>query len=627
MEKVGNVGKKAVKGAIICGWRLMLVTGAFNFVDDSLFNSQIKNNLNSNVNRILYKEPPDIIDQSSFPIVPRENFEGLIEESLNLYRRWEGLGGQLEQLLNNPDTKHFAETLESQRDTSILDGAHILQTARFFGEIEDKYLFDSDYSGLWINGDRFDLKNRYQKQLAGAIIHTQILELKEKQKNERSESKDNQDPWDVNKFTEEKEALVWLKSKGVNIRFEERSAGFYSRENIVTIAMFYQELEKASLPFPREVSYCDISCLDFVKPRENPYEKSNGIIQGVANVKTQSAKLEHNAGPFAFAHETGHILDGVNNLLERYALLTGQNGLAPLDKRFSFLRTYGMLDIKEDFADNFAQFIIDGEYFRDLILAFEAKDPENGMMLRKKYEFIRDEVFQGVEFSSNARRLNTNPEGPILANELISWYPHFGNVIEIKPGNSSSINFVERRIPVIRGKDVYQAIVGVSKGGKEDYLVFITNPDLLTQITFFPYVGDSKVTAKWTNPYRLILNEKGASQNLTLSSANIKQSDRIVNVLVTSISDPNQGEIILIFDNDEDFRGVPLRDEPKEISEGEVPLVYDGEVARIIEGPVDGFHPYVNSNQKYWKIMIGGITGWISDRWIGRQVAKSSKGN
>ena len=125
-----------------------------------------------------------------------------------------------------------------------------------------------------------------------------------------------------------------------------------------------------------------------------------------------------------FVHEMGHVTDtGVMNgspasgnsafvdgnkpvynddpSVEFYSIDFNSNSEIKSEaSELDFVSGYAMTDPFEDFAESYAYYVLHGDEFRELI--------KSNVALRKKYDYLKTQVFNGKEYFNGAGKVNTN---------------------------------------------------------------------------------------------------------------------------------------------------------------------------------------------------------------------------
>lgn len=128
----------------------------------------------------------------------------------------------------------------------------------------------------------------------------------------------------------------------------------------------------------------------------------HGILEGL----DRGIILEQNINAHTVIHEVGHIVDyhgikGIyddeqnifsSSLDERNLTFNGMdnyqsNSTIPLDE---FISRYSAVNDAENFAENFAHYVIFPNEFRERM--------ETDVLLVEEYEFLRENIFTGIEF-------------------------------------------------------------------------------------------------------------------------------------------------------------------------------------------------------------------------------------
>jgi len=156
--------------------------------------------------------------------------------------------------------------------------------------------------------------------------------------------------------------------------------------------------------------------LTFYFDRVNPRGLSNNHI-----IELSCGNLSEDEVVSVFVHELGHIVD-LGHLYgygKKFSEFSDGSYRIPLDdsslkfyhiswldektskfhaERQDFVSGYAMTDVFEDFAESFNFYVLHGKDFRAI--------KKESYSLAKKYAFLRDEVFHGVEFDSQRSTRN-----------------------------------------------------------------------------------------------------------------------------------------------------------------------------------------------------------------------------
>ena len=103
--------------------------------------------------------------------------------------------------------------------------------------------------------------------------------------------------------------------------------------------------------------------------------------------------IEQNIDPYYVVHELGHIIDLEQppNLIKKELFsidfIDNQNNQRIPNGYVSF---YSLTNAEENFAEHFAHYVVNGEDFR--------KIAESDVLIEKKYNFLKNYVFDGIEF-------------------------------------------------------------------------------------------------------------------------------------------------------------------------------------------------------------------------------------
>ena len=103
--------------------------------------------------------------------------------------------------------------------------------------------------------------------------------------------------------------------------------------------------------------------------------------------------IEQNIDPYYVVHELGHVIDLEQppNIIQKELFsidfIDNQNNEKILNGYVSF---YSLTNVEENFAEHFAYYVVNGEDFREIA--------ESDVLIEKKYNFLKDYVFDGIEF-------------------------------------------------------------------------------------------------------------------------------------------------------------------------------------------------------------------------------------
>lgn len=439
---------------------------------------------------------------------PDRDLHALIRQSLTTYENWQNFGkGRLQPLLNVQQPEEVVELLERSGRNFVIEGVNVLQTTWLLGYSRDLVGTDASAKNLWINGEHFDLESRYQRQLAAAWIQTKVEILDRsvdgfiiKEQGKMDRFTEEEITLQESELQEDLELLMWLKRRNVPIAMTDESFAFFPKEKMVTLARVFQAVDQLGFNLPNSAEWCSSTCLNWLNRKEEMMNEE-GEIKEVdfesigAALTNDEIKLENTAGAGSFAHELGHLVSDRNNFLEDFKSLRGYRGQAPAEDRLAHISLYATENVDEDFAVTFMNYLMNGDYFRALLDELQVHAPEAWQTLQQKYDFMRNKVFNGTEFSKDARTRIPYLEEREQEFAGFYWSPQTHS-LEIRP--NPEVWPGKRRLskvyPVLvdgRRKNVKIEFAYDPKN--RSYEVYIPDSRLISKITLFPSSGNDMI--------------------------------------------------------------------------------------------------------------------------------------
>ncbi|GEM_PF-4717576 len=585
-------------------------------------------------------EKPQFVYNEEHRIVPNDReFKELIHNSLGAYVQWENFGrNNLQKLLNDTQPQETAKLLEEVGKNFVLEGVNILRIAWLVGHIQDQVMVDFPQENLWINDYHFDLKNRFQWQLASAWIQTKVMRLEKqlsidlKKKNEDIEEM----PLEAENLGEELGMLEWLMVRNLDITMGEETFAFFPRDEMVMTARVFQAVDRLNLDVPRQVEWCAGECLRNIRGKDVIVNEDGtmkverkGKTGGIPTFK-EGVRLRNSNLVASLVHEIGHLLSDKSSYLQRFVQIRGYEGVAPhISERWKHVSLYAMADKQEDFAETFMNYMMDGEGFRALLAELKVRDPGSWQVLTAKYNFMKDEVWQGLEFAVEGRVFNMEMEAKEREFAGILWNVETRSVI-VKP--TPEVWPEKRRIfknfPVLVDDEIKNVVVDFRHDPKTNsYEVYVSPMGLVSKINLRPIGQDGRIAVR-TDRYEFGLArfvEKGTQEDFEIVSG-LTDFNRGWRLAVESFSPIEIGQERKIFDNESKWsdRYVALRVDPRLVTDYD-PRVKDGMNMQIIDGPLIIHDWYTDREEFFWKVTLedvtkGSVSGWVSQRWIGREV-------
>lgn len=566
------------------------------------------------------------------------------ERSLTAYNGWQEYSKKLQPLLNTRQPKETIQLLDQIGRGFIMEGTNTLQTAWLLGHVEDKVFTTQNGEVLWINNDRYDLKNRFETQLAGTWIQTRLFLIQKNLKINLTD-KDNdigELPIEADELRRELEILTWLKQRNASVRLGDESFSFFPREEMVKVGRILQATDKLGLNLPTQIEWCK-DCLSGV-PGKKIVIRDNGTLElkregKAGGIPTQEGgvKLENTNFANTLAHELGHLISNRNENLKIFLGIRGFSGTARnISERLNYVSGYAMADEMEDFAETFEEYMMNGEYFRSLLAELRISRPDEYMILQIKYNFMR-EVFKGEEFSYDGK-----PRIPILEDMEaefagIQWSAE-NRTLDINPNPNAWPNKrrLSKRFPVLQDNAIKHLHINfdlLPRSGK--YSVNIIYPDQIKQLRIFPLPNNDRVQVNVTGmsfppdkeraPFGAfessVENGNFPVKTIHLGSAGLDT----LHLESGSFSSIAPGQIRLIRDNDYQWSKKPVTLKLRAGDSTETGNFFDGSPINILDGPreIETSDGVFN----YWWIGIpsqyGWYADWLSERWIGEEISVS----
>lgn len=425
-----------------------------------------------------------------------------------------------------------------------------MQMAWILGYNRDLVQMDQNAQNLWVNGENFDLGSRYERQLAAAWMQTKVLMLDRsvdrdiiKWSGELDSFKDEEISQQESELGEDLELLMWLKGRKAPIEMTEESFAFFPREEMVASARVVRAVDQLGFDLPREAVWCSTTCLNRKDRKEKIMDEKGEIkevdfsIDGIVYLDGK-IELENTAGAGGLAHELGHLVSDQNKLLEEFRRLRGYSGQAPTVDRLSHISLYATWKVEEDFAETFEAYLMDGEGFRALLQELRFHDPAAWAVLQPKYDFMKDKVFGGVEFSKDARTRVPYLEEREQEFAGLYWSAQTHS-LEIRPNPNiwPGKRQLSKRYPVLKDGKIEIIQVYFSYDSKENsYSVSISNSQhSISEINFFPFPGDDGVRGKSGDFESWQAIDKGTVRTLHISEL-ADSAARSISLHVVSVS-------------------------------------------------------------------------------------------
>lgn len=568
-----------------------------------------------------------------------------LQVALQAHQALEIQGGRLQTLLHTSQSNETVTILDQLGRSFIFQGANVLQTAWLLGHTEDKAFIDPKGENLWINDNYYSLKNRFEMQLASAWIQTKLSIIHSNLKiNSLNKDEDIDElSASLNNLQEELEVLTWFRQRSPSIFFGEESFAFFAREEMVKMARIFKAVDNLGFGLPT-LDWCQkIDCI-----------KRHGRAGGYFRAPNQLI-LENTIPARAAAHEAGHWVNRQNDLLNRYEIVRGVSGKVDLpEERLKHVTEYAMTNEDEDFASTFEEFLLNGDYFRSLLTELQVSAPHAWQALQRKYDFMKNEVFRGREFSQNGK-----PRIPVFeAREQefsgIYWSAQ-NRTLEIRPNPNvwSGKRKIFKQFPVLQGTVIQTIGIDLElflRSAK--YNINLMNPDLVNEIFVSPLPGNDRVQV---NAVGLSFPADKRSEDFNDLKRQIEDGNAFLKRISPGSTGLNSltlearsflpialGQSRVIRDNDFQWSQAPisLRGYSNDRNRENPYKLYSGASTYILEGPRRFMEIESGEIRDFW--LVGVVSpeeftnlndyyerydryiGWVSERWIGEEFKQTT---
>src|SRR3989344_7417564 len=386
---------------------------------------------------------------------------------------------------------------------------------------------------------------------------------------------------------------------------------FFPRDEMVAAARVFAAVDRLNLDIPRQVEWCAIECLRNI-PGKDVIVNDDGTLKVERKGKTggiptpdEGVRLRNTNLTASLTHEIGHLLSDKDNYLGRFIQIRGHEGVAPhISERWKYISLYAMADKQEDFAETFEQFMMGGEKFRTILAELEVRDPISWQMLKAKYDFMKDEVWQGLEFARGGRIRNLEMERKEQEFAGISWNIETRSVtIKPTPEAWPQKRKVFKDFPVLADGKIEDVVVDFRHDPKTNsYEVYVSPMGLVSKIILRPSNGNDRIAIRTRASGLDRFVEKGTQEQFEIVSG-LSDFSEGWRLTVENFSPVATGQKRAVFDNEERWSGrdVALRANPR-LSTGEDPRIRDGQIVQVVNGPLTIHDEYTDLDEFFWQV-------------------------
>jgi hypothetical protein len=297
-------------------------------------------------------------------------------------------------------TKRF---LKEGRRSILIDGVNLINKIEEHDNIE----LDEEKDIVRLNvgeGFEFILGDTYDEfLLSGIIDQTLVIDDKRKPPKERDKAISNlQD-------------LFWLSKTDLPIEFYEGSFAFPDTQILLNTSRLYQTLSRLGYSISPEIKFVPYSA---ETESAGHFEHDGTLI------------LESGSGRGAIVHEEGHqqafkntkfgqeeFNKIFNDAVNRYAVDPKNTNI--------YISDYALTNLKENYAETFETYFLDGDIFRTRLKELRAADIRSYYVLQTMYDFFKD-FFHGEQYSKNGKIFDPQPGDFFLISD-----PNPGRNIEL----------------------------------------------------------------------------------------------------------------------------------------------------------------------------------------------------
>lgn len=594
----------------------------------------------------LRPRPTDPVWPGEQDQVPENNqqFHAQLLDAIDSYKKLiDGYGSNLQWMMEQLQPQQVISTIDNINQNSLAQGINILELAWLFGASQDLPNINWRTSTLTVDGETYNLGNKFDEQLARSQVDSKIRLLgarlalsqpysQEQEKDQSSLLKAQRARLadEADQFKQDVAMLSWLKRSRPPIVMSADSFAFLPRYEMVKIARMFKLLKDHGWwDVVRKIRWCGVDCVGDDK------------FAGTAD-KYGKIYLENNQQAGGLAHELGHLIYNKDDgkLLKEFSAVRGYTGTAPMEDRLKHVSEYAMKNAREDFSETFEKYVLDCDTFRGMIAELTARKPELAQALERKYQFMKEAVFAGDEFSADAEPRNYDQEAKVALYTGFSW-DAVRHILGFKPNIDPAIfpdgKNIRLKFPILSGDDDtdYNFVLVDFRydESKRRYTVVLYNGALIDLVIFEPITGDERIMVSAADS-----NGKKASNNILPVSGlsltkDIFQGSNHHEIKITSLTKIEKGQKRYVADQDR-YEPIPTRSDPATIEPNAVGI-YDGNVIEIINGPVSAFYPYLGQEVNWWKVVYhfryydrngelktASRETWLAETWVGRELTQ-----
>ena len=337
--------------------------------------------------------------QDEFDISPTEKIQ--IESPIEEFDlvNWQDTKSAFERTFSDAvNYNDLEEIIEPLRQLAV---NHTLYGAELLSQISKTSQFEADYqqNQVTINGLTFDLAKPVDFHLASAIIDTQLT--LERWKPSTGEETDRA----VKEIKINLLSLYYLVGKIDNLYFTKDSFLYFPTDLFVAMGKITQTFKRHDYPIPRTVLAAKVAehYIGFYQSHDQTHSPFTVVLR--ANILSNGVIHEYSH----FLQDAVHYSEGDKKKteevsLENYQMIVESAQLLYQDQvtdpNNQFVTDYAKENIKEDYAETFTWYFWHGDDLRARLEELKSIDPSSYQIVKTKYEFFKNVVFEGEEFAN-----------------------------------------------------------------------------------------------------------------------------------------------------------------------------------------------------------------------------------
>jgi hypothetical protein len=464
------------------------------------------------------KEAVQMLGEKEFKVEPSERRSVENEVSQDKLLEWQEVKRIYQRTFDEAvKFDNSNEIIEPLRQLAI---GHTFYGAELVNRVFYPSKFEVDYESnkLTFNGTSYDLSQPREFHLASAIVDVLISRGYWSREVECDDPNCREEAHRLIKEADEDLGnLSYVSSKINNIYFTQESFLYFPKELFVAISKITKTLENHGYPQPKTIIVAkasEDSAGTYVE-HDNPNSPNTIILRG-------------NSYDFDIIHEYGHFLldtshydenspttqktsiENYRKIVEVAQILYGNQAT---DLQNHYVSDYAQKSIKEDYAETFAWYFWRGDDLRAKLEELKTKDPVAYEILKTKYDFFKNVVFEGEEFHNKGVSFveETQKTTEAETKEQVQTNYQIGDLVRIvdedqgspgillRPQPIAGIDYKDQSWPAVFNGDEVEII-----GGPEEIIRYIFNYETNQWVEVKESWWEVKISWQGTQSYRLL---------------------------------------------------------------------------------------------------------------------------